>query len=580
MNSIVYDFVEIGTSNFDTELQKANNEVFGISVEPIKRYLDNIPNKTNCIKSNYAISNYKGTIDIYYVSPEIIKEYKFPQWFTGCNSVNDYHPTVKKILTERGLSLEKMVTVETIDVIQFKDLVDLYNIEGIKYLKIDTEGHDCVILNDYLDLIQETNNRSLLAKEILFESNVLSNADEINKIIERLEEFGYIMITKGVDTKMVLQDITYISAFYDLEKYEKRPYGKSKLDYMEYAEFLFKMKVNMIFFVSEEDAEYVLKRREYYGNVLNTKVIVKELQCFEYYEYLNTQSEALENRHKKHVRDTKLYHVLTWIKIMTIKDGTEIDPYSTKYFGWIDFGIFRVVKDKLPDDVISHILPITDKIRLLELDYVRDKTIEDLSKYCQIYSQLAAGIITGSKSNILELVNLFDQKLKFLLSEGFVVHEELILGILYVENRELFSTFFGYYCDIILNYNKLREPADQVFINLKTCRHHSEHKQAVLIGKQIYQNTFSILPVNKKHELFYNLIISLFYINKIEGNRFCGLWVDNLRKDKELLTYFVNTNYNHFIHNLNFYSIKDKEDISEIIKNEKEKWEDVYNNLK
>lgn len=36
MNSIVYDFVEIGTSNFDTELQKANNEVFGISVEPYR----------------------------------------------------------------------------------------------------------------------------------------------------------------------------------------------------------------------------------------------------------------------------------------------------------------------------------------------------------------------------------------------------------------------------------------------------------------------------------------------------------------------------------------------------------------
>jgi hypothetical protein len=46
-----YDFIEIGTSDFDTEIEKKDNKI-GISIEPIKYYLDRVTNKPNCIKLN------------------------------------------------------------------------------------------------------------------------------------------------------------------------------------------------------------------------------------------------------------------------------------------------------------------------------------------------------------------------------------------------------------------------------------------------------------------------------------------------------------------------------------------------
>jgi hypothetical protein len=42
------------------------------------------------------------------------------------------------------------------------------------FLKIDTEGHDCVILNNYIDHCKT--NKDLLAKKILFETNMNNKA--------------------------------------------------------------------------------------------------------------------------------------------------------------------------------------------------------------------------------------------------------------------------------------------------------------------------------------------------------------------------------------------------------------------
>ena len=48
-----FDFIDIGTSDFDYTIP--NNNQFGIYVEPIKYYIDKIPNYPNTIKLQVAI---------------------------------------------------------------------------------------------------------------------------------------------------------------------------------------------------------------------------------------------------------------------------------------------------------------------------------------------------------------------------------------------------------------------------------------------------------------------------------------------------------------------------------------------
>ena len=83
------DFLEIGTCNFGTLIQKATNETKGISVEPLAYYLDQLPNKKNVIKLNYAVSfsNDESDIDIYFIPEHVIKENKLDPSIKSCNSI-------------------------------------------------------------------------------------------------------------------------------------------------------------------------------------------------------------------------------------------------------------------------------------------------------------------------------------------------------------------------------------------------------------------------------------------------------------------------------------------------------------
>ena len=68
-----YSFIEIGTSDFETICQTCRDDEVGISVEPVKEYLDALPSKKNVTKLNVAISDTDGFISIFHVSPNVLK---------------------------------------------------------------------------------------------------------------------------------------------------------------------------------------------------------------------------------------------------------------------------------------------------------------------------------------------------------------------------------------------------------------------------------------------------------------------------------------------------------------------------
>lgn len=194
-----YDFIEIGTSDFRTLIEDPPPGK-GISVEPLKYYLDKLPDNPNVIKSNFALTNFVGEIDIYWVTPENIKKYNLPNWVRGCNSINKPHPTVKSLLKE---NYNNVVNIDKVKCITWESFIHLYGIEAIDYLKIDTEGHDGVILEEYLNVCKSKSN--LLANTILFEYNILSDPKFINPIIDKFIEIGYIGKKIGDDYKLILK---------------------------------------------------------------------------------------------------------------------------------------------------------------------------------------------------------------------------------------------------------------------------------------------------------------------------------------------------------------------------------------
>jgi hypothetical protein len=196
------DFIEIGTSDFDTLIQLADDNTIGFSVEPIKFYLDRLPDKPNCQKIQSAIGDYSGVIDIYYLHEDDIVKHCLPNFLRGCNSVNKIHPTALNWVKSKSLD-ETLFRKESVIVETLYNFFQQNNIRSVKILKLDTEGHDIPILNKFLTDIRSNSDNVKLPDKIIFESNSLTPATDVNQLLNRLFSFCYKVESQGHDTIVI-----------------------------------------------------------------------------------------------------------------------------------------------------------------------------------------------------------------------------------------------------------------------------------------------------------------------------------------------------------------------------------------
>ncbi len=196
-----FDFVEIGTSNFDTLIQRANDSHRGVSVEPLSYYLNQLPNRKNVLKLNKGISNKSATRKFFYIPEDLILEFKMPSWLKGCNSIDSYHPTALKICKGLRLNPEEVFLVDEVEVITPLQLIDECHVETIDFLKIDTEGHDLIITNEFIDLIKS---KRVVINKIKFETNSCTSIREQDIVIKSLTDLGYKTVQRDRDTVMTL----------------------------------------------------------------------------------------------------------------------------------------------------------------------------------------------------------------------------------------------------------------------------------------------------------------------------------------------------------------------------------------
>ena len=173
-----YNFIEIGTSDFDTLLQKSSDTAIGLSVEPLNYYLDRLPNKPGVTKVNAALSNSDDYLEIYNVPVSAIEKYNLPYWVRGCNSLSKPHQYTMDTI---GAELyNQIVQIDRVPTITWKTLISQYNVESVEFIKIDTEGHEYIILKDYFEICE--NNPLLYADKIMFEYNQNSDMPALDRL--------------------------------------------------------------------------------------------------------------------------------------------------------------------------------------------------------------------------------------------------------------------------------------------------------------------------------------------------------------------------------------------------------------
>ena len=181
-----YDFVEIGTCDYHTLLEGCSPHEIGLSVEPVKTYLDRLPNKPNVTKVNAAISSENKIVDLFWVEPD--NQEKYNLGFTkGWATIITPH----KGHTEAEMMLSTgMLTKHQVEAITWSTLVERYDIESVNYVKIDAEGHDCIIVNSILD-------SHIIPKKISFEKTHCPS-HELQELCERLQR-QYILLEDSED---------------------------------------------------------------------------------------------------------------------------------------------------------------------------------------------------------------------------------------------------------------------------------------------------------------------------------------------------------------------------------------------
>lgn len=184
------NFLEIGTSDFNTCIQDATHGTWGMSVEAVASYLKRLPDKPGVRKVHQAVSDRSGTIDIHYIPPETIQQLQLPKWVRGCNSVNKVHPKVlRELQTRKIANPESYFATDTVRVTDMETLLKEQNVATFEYLKLDTEGHDCVILQSLLDACQR--NRAWFPRKIVFETNILTPKEDVDKTCALFQQQGY-----------------------------------------------------------------------------------------------------------------------------------------------------------------------------------------------------------------------------------------------------------------------------------------------------------------------------------------------------------------------------------------------------
>jgi FkbM family methyltransferase len=191
-----YNFIEIGTSNFETIIQQCSNESKGLSIDPVKEYLNDLPDKPNVKKLNYAISNQDRLGKVFHIKKDTIKNFckdrglnfKMYAYIQGCNSIDKAHPAQLKLVDKFNLH-NGFISESDIKILSFESLIEEQKIDSCDLIKIDAEGHDATILKSYLSALDKKNTKP--AKKIIFEINPLSDKEDCLSVIDSFRKIGY-----------------------------------------------------------------------------------------------------------------------------------------------------------------------------------------------------------------------------------------------------------------------------------------------------------------------------------------------------------------------------------------------------
>ena len=246
--------------------------------------------------------------------------------------------------------------------------------------------------------------------------------------------------------------------------------------------------------------------------------------------------------------ETPMYVIVNNNKFDCIDRATEMNPFKSSHFMWVDFGINHVAKDT--DAIHSWIHNVPDKIKQLCINpYLETDPPKSVFQY--IYHHTAGSLFSGSMANMREYARLFKEKTAQIYSEDWYQIDEAVMTMVQRDNPGMFEFYYGDYQGLITNYLSPIHNLDlimtsiQKYINFNYTR---EAYTALCYCEPYYKN-------NPNHDLVYKYIeqhiIVDYYNNDKRLTPGVIHLIDLLKENPELIKMIK-----HNENNINFYENK------------------------
>lgn len=310
--------------------------------------------------------------------------------------------------------------------------------------------------------------------------------------------------------------ITFVSAYYDIN------HNKSTKNYIDNFKCIPIQEIPyLIIFTDQKTLKNIESEIKENNRV---KIITSELLSHQYCLSKNNK----EFKRPSNKKFTDAYINLGHHKIEFLKKAIDADYFKTKLFAWIDFGIMHVSKTTNIElrEIIS---AVKSKIKICCIDFF---PIAELTNKALFYSNfnhyIAAGFITGSSQNILELYRLYKIEYEIMISHKVFALEEAILSVLVEENPDLFELYFGGYCCLFQNYIRYIKSPEYILEIMQRCcntkQYNKGYKFLLTIIKSLRHGKIVISSTNKQQILDTAfIIITQFTTNEHSNNIYSQL---------------------------------------------------------
>ncbi len=247
-------------------------------------------------------------------------------------------------------------------------------------------------------------------------------------------------------------DATFVSAFFNLAARDtSRPFKRSLDTYVKHAATLLSYPGDYVFFCDQAAcpsfAPLFSNRTQGRGIVVQI-----ELEDFPHADilpaYLHNMVTSQGTRHA-YGKVGGYYEFLMAAKLHLMVHAINLNPYNTGSFVWVDAGLAHVSD-------VNQVMALNrpwGKIRFVVSKPLLQRHLDNNDN---MVAAMADGIIAGAAEYYVQLLPLFDARLRQEVARGWYPHGELMLPVVMNLHPHLFDAVIGTYASIVHNFVAFR----------------------------------------------------------------------------------------------------------------------------